>query len=90
MSILALLAGWKTKAMALLSGALLIAVGIIKYKSSKLERVEHELKIKDKKTEIKESQDEFKAEVMANEQDEILKEVDNNAKKSRDERNANL
>ena len=90
MSILALLAGWKTKAMALLSGALLIAIGLLKYKSSKLERVEHELEIKDKKTEIKESQDEFKAEVMANEQDEILKEVDNNAKKSRDERNANL
>ena len=90
MRILTLLSGWQTKAMALLSGALLIAIGLLKYKSSKLEKVEHELKIKDKKTKITQSQDEFKAEVMADEQDQILKEVDNAKTKSRDERNANL
>lgn len=87
---LSLLIEWKTKAMALLAGALLITVGLLKYRSSKLKRVEHELKVKDKKTEIKESQDEFKAESMATEQEEIKQEVESNAKKNRDERVSNL
>lgn len=90
MSILTLLSGWQTKAIAGLTIVIALLLPLLKYKSYKLKKVTHELKIKDKKTEIKEKQDEFKAEVMANEQDEILKEVETNAKKSRDERNANL
>jgi len=76
--------------MALLSGALLIAVGLLKYTTSKLDKVEHELDMHDKKKEMEDKQDVFEAKVMEDETIALLKEVDLNAKKSRDERNSNL
>ncbi len=88
--ILTLLSGWQTKVIAVLTFALGIVTLGYKYKSSKLEEVEHELKVKDKISDIKESQDEFEAKVMEDETIALLKEVDLNAKKTRDERNVNL
>jgi hypothetical protein len=71
MSILTLLSGWQTKAMALLSGALLIAIGLLKYKSAKLEGVEREIKIRNKKEEINKKQSEQKEVALEDEQKNI-------------------
>ena len=75
--------------MAVLSGALLITIGLLKYKSSKLERVEHELTTVTKKAEITEVQSKQKTVALENEQIEI-EELVADVKKSRDERNASL
>lgn len=90
MSWIMIIKNWKESLISVLFAIGAVLYGMLKYKSNKLEEVEHELKIKDKKTEIKESQDEFEAKVMADETIALLKEVDLNAKKTRDERNANL
>jgi hypothetical protein len=87
--ILTLLSGWQTKVMALLSGALLIAIGIIKYKSSKLDKVEHELKTVTKKAEITEIQSKQKKTALEDEQ-KTIEELISDVEKSRDDRNANL
>ena len=75
--------------MALLSGVLLITIGLLKYKSSKLERVEHELTTVTKKAEITEVQSKQKTVALEDEQ-KTIEELTLDVKKSRDERNANL
>lgn len=80
--ILTLLSGWQTKAIAIISVAFAALLALFKYKSAKLDKVEHELKIKDKKDEIKEIQSEQKKVALDDEQ-ETIEELIADVKESR-------
>jgi hypothetical protein len=83
MGLLLILKNWKESLIGILFAIGAILIGLLKYKSNRLEKVERELKIKEALTKITRSQSKFKAQSLADEQDEILKEIDD-VKKSRD------
>lgn len=82
MNILTLLSGWQTKAIAFLAAAISILGAMYKYKSSKLDKVEHELKTVSKKAEIAKIQSEQKETALENES-ETIEEQMQNVKESR-------
>ena len=86
MSILTIINNWRLIAIAGATTAFAVLIALFKRRGEKIEELEHEITIKDKKAEITESQEEFKATHLSNEQDEILKELDSNAEKNRNDR----
>ena len=69
-------------------GAIMFA--IIKYQSRKIDKLEHKEKIHYKIEENKQSQEEFKAEVLADEPERIKENIKNRAKFSRHDRASKL
>jgi hypothetical protein len=83
MSLLLILKNWKEASIAFLGIVLAVVWGLFKYKSAQLDKAEHEIKVKDKVADITVKQEEFKAKVISDEQEEILKEIEENAKKTK-------
>ena len=90
MSILLLLKNWKSAVMAGLTGITLILWGLLKYKSSELDKANDEIEAHEKSDEIQKEQKAAIEEVTSHEDDEIIEEVILNADKSRRDRADNF
>lgn len=80
-AILNLFTGLWAKVSAVLAVIVSVFFLVIRYQSKKIETLKHENKIVTKNVEIAESQAVFKAEILADEQEDILRLVKRNAKK---------
>ena len=86
MAILTLLRNWREALIGFLGVAFLLLLTWFKYRGKKRKKLEFEVESKGKELEITKEQKLAIAEIEAEEQDEILKEVFNHAKKSKSDR----
>lgn len=90
MALLTLLKNWKESLIGFLGVAFMLLFTWWKHRGNKIDKLEHEIKMHDKQEELEDEQEAFIDKAMAIEQDEILKEIAENEKESRDDRVSKL